>query len=127
MGILELARRHNALLTTSEAIGFAQPITFTTIDGLTTATINGISVVHHHGYDADGMEISAKMASLSFNEKVLVDAGYPIRNVHGVVSLEGHRISTTDSTGSVREYVVRVRKPDSMLGCIVLELTDFKS
>lgn len=125
MGLLDLAKQHLRTITTNDAIGFSQDVTFTTPDGLTSLTVKALFTSHSHGYDTEGIEVTAKIASVAVDESLLNENGYVTRNGAGVVFLEGHRIVTADSTGNDRSYIVTDRKPDNELGLIVLMLNEF--
>lgn len=127
MSILDLARTDLQNIMNDESFGFTQDVEFTTADGGTTSTIKALVSVHHNAVDADGMEISSKIATVSFMEATLAATGYPVRSVNGVVTMESHKVACTDSTGDDRLYIVRERKPDAMLGIIVLMLEDFEA
>ena len=125
MALIDLARGHLKTITTNDAIGFSQDVTFTTPDGLTTVTVKALHTTHWNNFDAEGFKVSAKNSSVAVSEKVLNDLGYVTRNASGLVFMEGHRVTAADSTGSNRTYIVSDRKPDSELGLLVLMLTDF--
>jgi hypothetical protein len=126
MSIIDAARNDLNNIMNDVNFGFTQDVVFTTPDGLITATIKGLVSAHHNAIDADGMEISSKVASVSFMEVTLAAEGYPVRDVDGIVYLENHRLTVLDAVGGTREYIVIERKPDDMLGIIVLILEDFE-
>ena len=125
MGLIDLARKHLGEITTNDAIGFSQDVTFTTPDESDTVTVKALYTSHHNAYDQDGMPVSLKVASVAVSESILNEAGYVTRNSSGVVFLEGHRVLTKDSTGEDFLYIVTDRKPDNELGLIVLMLHEF--
>ena len=105
---------------------FGQNATITTPDGLTTVNIIGWHTKHHTKYDIDGVKVSSKNASLAFAEKQLIDVAYPVRNSQQDVSLLGHIITSKDSTGVEKTYIVNENFPDEYLGLIVLILGDYE-
>lgn len=125
MSLIDIARGHLETITTDDSIGFSQDVTFTTPDGLTTVTVKALHTVHSRDHDTEGFETTGKVASVAVKESVLTDESYPTRNASGVVNMEGHRVSSVDSTGNVRTYVVGDRRPDSELGLLVLMLMNF--
>lgn len=105
---------------------FGQNATITTPDGLTTVNIIGWHTKHHTKYDIDGVKVNSKNASLAFAEKQLTDLSYPVRNANLEVDLLNHIITSKDSTGVDKTYVVHENFPDEYLGLIVLILGDYE-
>jgi hypothetical protein len=68
--------------------------------------------------------VNTKNAHIAISEKFLSDASYPYRNLSGEVSLKNHRIAVADSTGLVKNYVIREIFPDETIGLIVCILGD---
>ena len=93
---------------------------------LETATIVGLATKHNIGVDTEGNLINTKNAHISVSEKLLTDAGYPVRNTSGEVDLKGHRIDYIDSTGASKKYVIQQSFPDETVGMIVCILEDFE-
>ena len=91
-----------------------------------TATVNVIHVKHNTGFDLDGMRVNSKIASIAVSEGVLIDADYPTRDSQDEATLKNHRVSISDSTNNVKEYLVSENYPDEKLGLIVLILVDFE-
>ena len=114
-----------ALAITTSLDGWAVEMTFTAPD-LTTAAITGLHTKHHMGFDTDGNRVSAKNAHVSFSEKVLTDLAYPVRNAKGEVTLIGHLVAVKDSTGFVKNYIIRETYPDETIGLIVCILGDYE-
>lgn len=91
-----------------------------------TATVGGIATKHNIGVDTEGNLVNTKNAHISVAEKLLTDAGYPVRDANGEVSLKGHRVDYVDSTGISKEYVIQQTFPDETVGMIVCILEDFE-
>lgn len=91
-----------------------------------TCVITGLHTKHHLGINSDGQRANSKTASISFSEQLLVDAGYPVRNSAGEVSLRNHKVSVKDSTGISKEYHINEWFPDEAIGLIVCILIDFE-
>ena len=91
-----------------------------------TATVGGIASKHNIGIDTDGNLINTKNAHISVSEKLLTDAGYPVRNVAGEVDIKGHRVDYVDSTGLSKKYTIQQNFPDETIGMIVCILEDFE-
>jgi hypothetical protein len=89
-----------------------------------TVTITGLHSKHHLGVNNEGVRVNAKNAHVSFSEKFLTDADYPVRNTAGEVNLKNHQVSVKDSTGMVWDYVIREWYPDETIGFIVCILGD---
>lgn len=122
--ILELARRDAKNYVKSG--GFEETISLSNPDGSASISLTGFATKHHINFDSDGLPINSKNAHVTIDENYLLDNDYPVRNSKGEVSLMKHRISVPDSTGVVRNYVVKENFPDETLGLIVLILGDFK-
>ena len=91
-----------------------------------TATVVGIATKHNIGIDTEGNLINTKNAHISIAEKLLTDAGYPVRDTNGEVSLKGHRVDYVDSTGISKKHVIQQSFPDETVGMIVCILEDFE-
>src|SRR5258706_238985 len=111
--------------------------TGTTPTDTTTVKIPSIDEVDAKDIKADlkaakvsteGEMISSKVAHVSVSEKLLTDAGYPVRNAKGHVDLNGHKVNVKDSTGIVNNYILSNGGwyPDEMLGHIVCILEFFE-
>lgn len=90
-----------------------------------TATITGLHTKHHLSTDTDGNNVNAKNAHISFSEKYLTDLNYPVRDILGRVTLKGHKVTVSDSTGNNSVYMIREWYPDETIGLIVCILGDF--
>lgn len=112
----------------SDANGPGAEITFINLDASSTATIKGIHGKHHTHVSTEGEMVSSKIAHVSVSEKLLTDAGYPVRNAKGHVDLIGHKVNVKDSTGVLNNYIVSSGGcyPDEMLGHIVCMLEFFE-
>lgn len=118
---------------TSNSEEYAISATFTNPAGTETATVNVIHSKHHLGVDTDGNRINVKNAHIAFAENNLSAAGlasmgtpYTIRNAAQEVALTDHRVMVADSTGVVKNYIIRESYPDEMVGLIVCILGDFE-
>ncbi len=110
---------------TSNTDEWAVVITFISPDSV-TATITGLRSKIHLGVDTDGAAVNSRKAHISFSEKFLIDAGYPVRNDAGEVAIVGHRVNVADSTGVIKKYVIQNVYPDETIGLIPCTLEDFK-
>lgn len=110
---------------TSNLNEFAVEIIFTSPTEQ-TATISGLHTKIHLGVDTDGLAVNSKKAHISFSEKFLTDASYPVRNSSGEVNLRNHRVSVKDSTGILKNYTVKEIFPDETIGLITCMLDDFE-
>lgn len=88
--------------------------------------ITGLATKHHIGIDSDGNLVNAKNAHISFSEQLLTDVAYPVRDASGEVNLEGHVVKWADSTGLVKNYVIREFHQDETVGVIVCILGDYE-
>ncbi len=117
MGLRDRAKSDIENITSNSSTGFGIEMTFTSPDNK-TATITGIHSKHHLGIDTDGNAVNSEKAHVSFSEKFLIDALYPVRNAAGEVDLVNHRVSVKDSTGIVKEYVMQSIFPNETVGLI---------
>jgi len=122
--ILELAKRDAKRITTS--LGFQESIVLMTPDKSTTLSLTGLASKHNLGFDLDGNPVNSKTVHITIDENILVEAGYPVRNLKNEVHLLRHFVAYADSTGVSKNYVVTENMPDETLGLITLILGDFK-
>lgn len=106
--------------------GFEENIVLTTPSGDKSLSLTGFATKHHINFDTDGLPVNGKNAHVTVDEKYLVDNGYPVRNAKSEITLLKHKVSVPDSSGLVKNYVVKENFPDETLGLIVLILGDFK-
>ena len=110
---------------TSNLNEFAVEIIFTSPTEQ-TATISGLHTKIHLGVDTDGLAVNSKKSHISFSEKFLIDASYPVRNSSGEVNLRNHRVAVKDSPGNLKNYTVKEIFPDETIGLITCMLDDFE-
>lgn len=123
--ILQKARRDARKYITRG--GGEENITLTSADGLTVLETKGWVSKHWINFDTDGSSVNSKNAHITLDEALLVESNYPVRNENGEVFLRKHRVSTPDSTGIVKNYVILEWLPDETLGLIVCILGDYES
>lgn len=111
---------------TSDADGFGVTLNFAAPNGQ-VATIIGTHTKHHLGVNDDGDVVNSKKASIAFSENILkaANAIYPLRNSSAEVDLNKHKISCKDSTGVLKQYIIKAWFPDEQVGLIVCILNDF--
>ncbi len=85
------------------------------------AEVAGLHTKHHLGFDEMGKPVNSKTAYITVSEKLLTDAGYPVR-VNGEVKLVNHLVTVKDSTGTEKNYIIQQWMPDETLGAITLVL-----
>jgi hypothetical protein len=124
VGLIEQIKKDVEQIT-SNSNDWAVSISFVAPKG-EMATINGLHTKHHLGVDTDGNMVNSKKAHVSFSEKFLTDAGYPVRNAKQEVDLKGHLVSVKDSTGIVKQYVMLSWFPDETIGLIACILEDYE-
>jgi len=86
-----------------------------------------LATIHHLGMTPEGTPVSTKNAHVSFNEQALIDAGYPVRNQSGDVSMRKHTVVFKDSTGEDRTFIIAEAMPSRTLGHIVCILKTAQS
>jgi len=119
-GIIDMAKADIEQIT-GDLNGWGKSMTFTAPNSA-TATVTGTTARHHQSFDTDGVKVSSRNIHVSVSEKQFTDNSYPVRNGQGDVALQGHRVAVADSTGTVKQYVVREQYPDETIGLIVLIL-----
>jgi len=109
--------------------GYQIDIQMTTKDGDKTVNIKGWAVKVSGSFDSDGNQVNTKNVHITIDEEALTKLGYPVRtNKKGIeeVDLIQHKVNFADSTGIVKNYIVRENIPDENLGLITLWLGDYK-
>jgi len=109
--------------------GYHIDIQMITKDGDKTVNITGWAVKVSGSFDSDGNQVNTKNVHVTIDEKILMDLGYPVRSFKKKieeVDLVGHKVSFKDSTGILKNYIVRENIPDENLGLITLWLGDYK-
>jgi len=122
--LFDLVKRDSRFFVTKG--GFQEDIIITNIVGDKTLNITGFATKHHFGIDLDGNAVNTKNVHVCISELDLVNANYPTRNARQEIDLYKHRISFKDSSGLVKNYVVKEVFPDETNGLIVLILGDFR-
>ena len=121
--LLGKARRDSKKYVT--AGGFQEDITLVTPDGSTTLQTTGFASKHWINFDTDGNAINAKNAHICVDQDELEVANYPYLKGEEV-HLYKHRVTTKDSSGENKQYVVKEHYPDETLGLIVCILGDYE-
>lgn len=126
MSLIDAAKDDWQQFTSDTTTGFGTDITITTPDDVTSVDIAGLATKHHIGIDTEGELVNTKNAHISFSEKQLTDASYPVRDSDGEVALYGHKATWIDSTGTSVTYVIREWFPDETIGVILCILGDLE-
>lgn len=121
--LFQLAKRDSRKFVTKG--GFEETITIVTPAKDKTLTLTGFATKHHINFDSDGNQINSKNVHICISESDLVANSYPVRNAKNEIFLLKHLVSFPDSSGVVKNYVVRENYPDETLGLIVLILGDY--
>jgi hypothetical protein len=122
-GILQAARKDARAYVTKG--GFEEDIELISVDGTISVNITGLATKHHITFDTDGNAVNEKNVHICIVESVLCDLGYPVRDASGEVNLRRHLVNFPDSTGIMKNYIVRENLPDEALGLIVCILEDY--
>lgn len=125
MGFLTDQAKADIEQITSNLDEFGITISLTSLTNV-TVDVKGLHTKHHTDIDTDGNLVNTKNAHIAISEKFLTDAGYPVRNSAGEVSLFNHKVTVKDSTGLNKQYVIREFFPDETIGLIVCILGDFE-
>ncbi len=124
MGLIDQAKSDWQTFSTNKN-QFGVDINISTPSDSENVDIVGLHTKHHIGINYEGNTVNTKNAHISFSEKLLTDAGYPVRN-GDEVDLQGHKVTVKDSTESNKLYVIREAFPDETIGVIVCILGDFE-
>jgi len=108
------------------SMGFQENIKLQTPDLGITLNVTGLASKHWINFDSDGNAINSKNAHITLDEKVLLDANYPVRNARKEVALRNHKVSVVDSSGVVKLYVIIEVFPSETFGLIACVLGDFE-
>jgi len=111
---------------TSDLDGFGTALTFIALSA-ETANVVGLHAKHHTGFNDMGEAVNSLISSIAISEQFLTDAGYPVRDSNGEVSLKNHKVKAIDSTGVENTYVIREYFPDDTVGLIVCILGTYKA
>mgnify|MGYP003649336692 CR=1 FL=1 len=109
--------------------GYQVDISMTTKDDSFTVDFTGWAVKVSGSFDSDGNQVNTKNVHCTIDEDVLKSLNYPVRTFKKKieeVDLIGHKVSFKDSSGVLRNYIVRENVPDENLGLITLWLGDYK-
>jgi len=87
--------------------------------------IQGLHTKIHLGVDTDGNMVNAKKAHVSFSEDNTLALDFSIRNANGEVDILKWRCDVKDSTGVVKNYIIKQVFPDETIGLIVCILEDY--
>lgn len=124
---MSLTRAINDLKRILNDGGFSVNITMTPPNSTTSSIVKALAIKHHNSINTDGLPINAKNVHISLVEGDLTALNYTVRNSSGEVSLRNHRVSYADSTGVVKNYIIKETFPDETIGLITCILGDYGS
>lgn len=121
MSLLDTARMDAKNIVQGE---FSSPCTITNPQRSVSVSLSALATKHHIIINPEtGQPVNAKNAHICLSETKLNELGY-ITRVNGEVSLVGHFINVSDSTGIVKKYKISETWPNETLGLIVCILQD---
>ena len=121
MSLLDTARMDAKNIVQGE---FSSPCTITNPQRSVSVSLSALATKHHIIINPEtGQPVNAKNAHICLSETKLNELGY-ITRVNGEVSLVGHFINVSDSTGIVKKYKISETWPNETLGIIVCILQD---
>jgi len=106
--------------------GFQVALTLTPVSGSPLQCV-GLATKHHNSIGSDGLPVNSKNAHISLIESYLIGLGYVVRDSNGEVNLRNHRVSFADSSGVVKNYIIKETLPDETVGVITCILGDYGS
>lgn len=91
------------------------------------ATVQGLATTHHMSTSFDpetGREVKVNVRNVhvSVSEQLFIDAGYPVRDSSGRVSMNGHTVRFVNSADQDLRYKIAETFPDETIGVIVFML-----
>lgn len=120
---IEQAKRDIVKFTQKE---WSVDLTVDNLQGL-SSIIKGFASKHHLGIDPEtGLPVNTKNVHCSISEKVLVDAGFTVRNSEREISMLNWKITWTDTSGNAWIYKINETMPSETLGLIVCFLGDYE-
>ncbi|MDJ0504324.1 MAG: hypothetical protein PX635_03645 [Nostocales cyanobacterium LE14-WE12] len=125
MGLIDQAIADLQIIT-GNGNDFGVPIKFTSAKDGKVVTINGIHNKIHLGVDSVGNVVYSKNATVSVSEGLLTNAGYSVRNASGEVDMKNDLVDVKDSSGILKNYIIKSKMPDETIGLIVFVLEDYK-
>lgn len=127
MGLLDLAKRDMASITSNKSTGWAASL-FITNKALETFTVNGLWSNHRITVDGEGKPDNAKNVHCSFSESLVVALGFSIRNAAGLVDLKDWTVRVDLLENGIEvpgiTYLFREWWPSETLGFVVCLLGD---
>lgn len=126
-GLFDIIKRDAKFFVTSG--GYQIDIQMITADGSLTIDITGWAVKVTGSFDSDGNQVNTKNVHITVDEDVLTGKGFPVRtNKKGIeeVDLSKVKVNFKDSSGQLKNYIVREQFPDENLGLINIGLGDYK-
>ena len=121
MNLLDTARMDANKIVQGE---FSSPCTITNPQRTVSVSLIALATKHHITINPEtGQPVNAKNAHICLSETKLNELGY-ISRVNGEISLIGHFIEVSDSTGIVNKYKISESWPNETLGLIICILQD---
>jgi hypothetical protein len=106
--------------------GFQVAITLTPLSGTPLSCV-ALATKHHNSIGTDGLPVNSKNVHISLIESYLVVLGYTVRDANQEVNLRNHKVSFADSSGVVKNYIIKETLPDETVGVITCLLGDYGS
>lgn len=106
--------------------GFEVDITLTPPSS-SPVEVKGLGTKHHNSIGTDGLPFNSKNAHISLIESDLVEKGITVRDANGEVNLRNFLADFIDSSGVLKNYIIKETFPDETVGVIVCILVDYGS
>jgi hypothetical protein len=106
--------------------GFEVDITLTPPVG-DPVSVKGLGTKHHNSVGTDGLPINSKNVHISLIESDLTEKGITVRDVNGEVNLRNYLANFIDSSGVLKNYIIKETFPDETVGVITCILGDYGS
>lgn len=104
--------------------GFEVKLTFKSPSGL-IAVANGLAPITHQTVGTDGQVMNGKNVRVTVAEKLLINAGYPIRGQDGDVRHNGHTVRFADARNVSKTYALVESYPDEMTGMLTFDCGNY--
>lgn len=106
--------------------GFQVNATLTPTGGQ-PVSIKCLGTKHHNSIGTDGIPVNSKNVHVSLNESYLTGLGLTVRNSNKEINFRNWLISFADSSGVVKNYIIKETQPDETTGMIICFLADYGS
>lgn len=123
-GLLQHARGLVGQIAGDAASGFAFTAILSTPDNATTLVVTGLGTGTWMVFEdlRNNKPVNSSSNSYNISEAQLITAGYPYKNARGLISMVGHKVTVSDSSGLAGTFKITEQHPNATTGLIILIL-----